>query len=178
MACLPGDFREACEQLRNYLESWEFETENTSSISPGYSDSYCILMHTAKAWHGAALVYYYTRIRGANAVDLVGKVDVVAEHLHAAEDMKSRLDKEHKRLSMAPITWPGFIASCTAVPSRRPIWKHYWESIRRYNVAGNETQWQVIQKVWERMDACERQGKVFMEWTEAFVSLGIHILPS
>ena len=178
MTCLPEDFKEACEQLGYRLKSWKFETENTSSISPGYSDSYCILMHTAKAWHGAALVYYYTRIRGANAVDLVERVDYIAEHLHAAEDMKSRLDKEHQKLSMSPITWPGFIASCTAVASRRASWKRYWESIQRYNVAGNETQWRVIQQVWERMDTCEVQGRAFMDWTEAFASLGIHILPS
>ncbi|KAJ3539985.1 hypothetical protein NM208_g5258 [Fusarium decemcellulare] len=175
---LPDDFLEACEELGNKLQSWQLASENIFSIPKGDGLRFSMLTHQANAWHGAALIYYYTRIQGAQAAHLVQEVECVAEHLHAAEDAKLTTGTIHQRLSMAPITWPALIASCNALGGRRDTWRKWWERIELYNIANNSKQWDIVQKIWDKMDQREQDGEEPLEWMELFDIIGIQLLPT
>ncbi|KAM5375749.1 hypothetical protein ACJZ2D_005805 [Fusarium nematophilum] len=170
---LPDDFLEACEDVGNGLECWRFESEHITSIPPT-DPRLSMLTFQAKAWHAAALIYYYQRIQGVEAVNLVHEVDLVAEYLNAAEDIKPISGT----ISMAPIMWPGLVASLTALRSRRDVWRSWWERMIGYGIANNDRQWAIVQQIWEKMDRAEDEGRAATGWIDVFVRLGVRVLPT
>ncbi|RTE83047.1 hypothetical protein BHE90_002429 [Fusarium euwallaceae] len=175
---MPDDFLEACEQIGSKLQSWRFNSEKISAIPRGDELRFAILMHQAKAWHSAVLIYYYTRIQDFSPEDLIQEVECVAEHMHATEDVKLAFEAPYDGPKMAPITWPALIASCNAVRSRREVWQRWWERMQLYRIANINKQWSIVQQVWEIVDGREKQGEGFVTWIQAFDSLGIHVLPT
>jgi arginine metabolism regulation protein II len=81
-----------------------------------------IFHHHAKAWHTAALIYYYRRIQHYNVEELMQEVEHVAEDIHTVENLKFRC-KYDRGSRMAPITWPAFIFPYDAI--RRDPWKKW-----------------------------------------------------
>lgn len=173
---LPDDFLEACEELGNRLQSWRFESENITSFSDSGDSRMAVFTRQAKAWHAAALIYYCTRIQHVQRADLIPEVDHVAEYAQAAEDIKSRSETVGQGESMAPITWPAFVASCNATSDRRDVWKKCWERMLCYKLENVSKQWDVVQQIWQILDVAERQGN-YLSWTEAYHIVGINILP-
>ncbi|KAF4946233.1 hypothetical protein FSARC_14246 [Fusarium sarcochroum] len=174
---IPDDILEACEEVGDNLQSWRFEHENITSIPSSDSLGMLILNHQAKAWHAAALIYYCTRIQGTEPIDLVQETDLVMEHLRAAEDVKSSPGTMHSRESLAPITWPAFVASCIALNDRRDVWREWWEQMMSYNIGNINKQWEIVQQIWETLDQAEQHGND-MDWTKAYESVGRHVLPT
>ncbi|KAF4973145.1 hypothetical protein FSARC_489 [Fusarium sarcochroum] len=171
---LPEDFLEACEELGNKLESWHFENENTTSIPKEDELRYLLLACQAKAWHAAALIYYFYRIHGTPSEQLMQEVDCVLDNLNAAEELKPVSDKA----TMAPFTWPGLIASLTTTKPNRHLWAAWWQKMARYRIANIDKQWGLIQQIWGIMDHEEVEGKGRRNWIEVFTELGIHLLPA
>lgn len=174
---IPDCILEACEELGNTLQSWQFEHEDITSIPRSDVLGFSILTHQAKAWHAAALVYYCTRIQGAEPIDLARETNLVLEHLLTAEEIKSKAGTMKKKEHLAPITWPGFIASCNALKDKRDAWKEWWQHMLAYKIGNIEKQWDIVQKIWEKLDQMEQLG-IEIDWTVAFKSLGINILPT
>lgn len=174
---IPDGIVKACEELGNTLQSWQFEREDITSIPRSDVLGFSILTHQAKAWHAAALVYYCTRIQGAEPIDLIRETDLVMEHLLTAEEIKSKAGTIKQKQHLAPITWPGFIASCNILKDRRDDWKEWWQHMLAYKIGNIEKQWDIVQKIWEKLDQMEQLG-IEMDWTVAFESLGTNILPT
>ncbi|RFN52968.1 lysyl oxidase-like protein 2 3 4 [Fusarium flagelliforme] len=173
---LPDDFLESCEELGNKLQSWRFESENITSF-PGSGDfRMALFTQQAKAWHAAALIYYYTRIQDVKRAELIPEVDHVAEYIQAAEDIKLTSETIGQGESMAPITWPAFVASCNATSNRRDVWRRCWERMLCYKLENVSKQWDIVQQIWQILDVAESQGKSF-SWTDAYDIVGINILP-
>ena len=173
---LPDDFLEACEEIGNKLQSWRFESENITSFPDSGDFRMAVFTQQAKAWHAAALIYYCTRIQHIQRADLIPEVNQVAEYVEAAEDIKSRSETVGQGESMAPITWPAFVASCNAKSDRRDVWRKCWERMLCYKLENVSKQWEIIQQVWQILDVAERQGN-HLSWTEACDIVGINILP-
>ncbi|UPK95338.1 hypothetical protein LCI18_006273 [Fusarium solani-melongenae] len=175
---MPDDFLEKCEQVGNRLQAWRFNSEKISSIPRGDELRFTILTHQAKAWHSAALIYYYTRIQDCSPQDLVQEVECVAEHMQTTEDVKLAFDTAYKEPTMAPLTWPALIASCNAMRSRREVWRRWWARMQLYRIANIDKQWSIVQQIWEIVDGREEKGEGPVTWTQAFDSIGIHVLPT
>lgn len=174
---IPDEFAEACEEVGNKLQSWQFEGESVKSIPHRDELGFLILTHQAKAWHAAALIYYYTRIQGVEPIDLIQETDLVMQHSRAAEDVKLKWGAMQQKESLAPITWPGFIASCNILKDKRDSWRKWWEHMLSYRIANIEKQWEVVQQIWETLDQAEEYG-VDMDWTRAYKSVGTCVLPT
>lgn len=175
---MPDDFLEMCEQVGNKLQAWRFNSEKISSIPRGDELRFAILTHQAKAWHSAALIYYYTRIQDCSPEDVVQEVECVAEHMQATEDVKLAFETAYDEPKMAPLTWPALIASCNALRSRREVWRRWWARMQLYRIANIDKQWNIVQQIWDIVDGREEQGEVSVAWTQAFDSIGIHVLPT
>ncbi|KAJ4211179.1 hypothetical protein NW759_012659 [Fusarium solani] len=175
---MPDDFLEKCEQVGNRLQAWRFNSEKISSIPRGDELRFTILTHQAKAWHSAALIYYYTRIQDCSPEDLVQEVECVAEHMQATEDVKLAFDTAYEEPKMAPLTWPALIASSNAVRFRREVWRRWWARMQLYRIANIDKQWSIVQQIWEIVDSREEKGEGSVTWTQAFDSIGIHVLPT
>ncbi|KAF5660656.1 type I transaminase [Fusarium heterosporum] len=164
---MSDDFLEDCEQLGDMLESWRLEEESPTSISSDDDLGVLIFTHQAKAWHSAALIYYYTRVQGAQPTDLVQEINAVAEHMYATEDIKSRSDPLRQDNPMAPITWPAFVASCNALGNMRQVWRTWWESLHHYKIGNIAKQWSVVERIWEVLDIAKNRG-IRIDWTMAY----------
>ncbi|KAF4991500.1 hypothetical protein FGRMN_7774, partial [Fusarium graminum] len=173
---MPDAFLVDCEDLGDMLESWRLEEESPTSISSDDDFGVLIFTHQAKAWHSAALIYYYTRIQGSQPKDLVQEINAVAEHMYATEDIKSRLGALRQDNPMAPITWPAFIASCNSLENMRQVWRAWWESLHHYKIGNIAKQWSVVEKIWEVLDIAKNRG-VQSDWTMAYDIVGIDVLP-
>ncbi|KAF4126630.1 hypothetical protein GMORB2_0366 [Geosmithia morbida] len=99
--------------LHRELLCWSLEGEAPSLSSIGSMDMRQIFRYHAKAWHQAAVVYYNRRIRRLAGAEVGPYIDAVARNMQAVEDVKSS-SASCSQSSMAPITWPAFVASCEA----------------------------------------------------------------
>lgn len=118
---VPDDFLEMCEQVGNRLQAWRFDSDEISSIPRDDRLRSAILTHQSKAWHSAALIYYYTRIQGCSPEQLVQEVEDVAEHMHASEDVKLAFETAYDEPNMAhlrPAEWYTAVAPSALILQR------------------------------------------------------------
>lgn len=165
---IPESLAEAVEHLGNKLLAWTLDEELAQSIFPDDVSMQMIFAHHAQAWHGAAYLYYMHCIQGSKTTELMDSVARVAEHMHAAEDLKLLIPD---RAPMAPITWPAFVASCCAV--RRETWVEWWGRVQFYRIGSLQRQFEVVRSVWEEMDADSGVGD---SWLHVLVRRGIEVL--
>ncbi|KAK1501088.1 hypothetical protein CABS01_09823 [Colletotrichum abscissum] len=171
----PEDLLEACEALGERLLSWS-SADGELALAPAGDDLMReVLNHHTCAWYHAALIYYYRRIQCFTAVDLVEEVDLVLEHMRAMEDFKLRPELVSSN-RMAPITWPMFIASCEATPSKRPSCMEWWEQVKQYNLANIDKQCALIQLIWEKMAETQDRDADNVSWVDVYVTLGEDII--
>lgn len=172
---LPDEFLEACEDLGSILETWRLEDEGSTAVFTGDEMSSSVFSHYAKGWHEAALIYYYTIIQGIKRADLTRVVDDVGEYVNKAEDTKLLMDNTREGISMAPITWPAFVASCNAVRERRGVWERWWKRVQRYKLGNISKQWDLVQKIWAILDEAENQA-TRLSWVDAYNMADLDIL--
>jgi arginine metabolism regulation protein II len=167
---------ERCEKLGDRLLSWRLESENAASTLAGDEKMSRIFEHYAKAWHSAALIYYYHRIQHYNVEDLVEQTERVAKHMNMIEDIKaaSKCETINK---MAPITWPIFIASCGSMRSRRESHQRWWVRVQHYGIANLKKQWDVIQMIWGKQEKMRPEESGEISWINIYCQLGINMLP-
>jgi arginine metabolism regulation protein II len=165
-----------CEALGDRLLSWSFDSENAASTLAGDETMSKIFENYAKAWHCAALIYYYDRIQHYNVENLAEQAEYVTKHMHIIEDIKAT-SKYETINKMAPITWPMFIASCISMRSRRESHWRWWERVQHYGIATLRIQWDAVQMIWEKGDEI-RQGEFgSSNWMDIYCHLGITLLP-
>jgi arginine metabolism regulation protein II len=87
--------------------------------------------------------------------------------VNKAEDLKSLMDNTGEGISMAPITWPAFVASCNAVRKRRGVWERWWKRVQRYKLGNIGKQWDLVQKIWAILDEAEDQA-IWLSWVDAY----------
>ncbi|KAH6981539.1 fungal-specific transcription factor domain-containing protein [Ilyonectria sp. MPI-CAGE-AT-0026] len=170
---IPDHLLQACEALGDRLLSWRLISESVMSIPANDDSMLRIFTQQANAWHRAALIYYYRRIQRFSSEYLVNDVQYVADQMHAAEDAKADISQDPV---MAPITWPGFIASCEAIGPQRDLFTKWWERIEKYNIGNITRQWDIVQQLWRRNDQVQRNGLGAADWTDSFRILKFHIL--
>lgn len=171
---IPDHILESCESLGDRLMCWNLDTSRSSSILEG--EELTIFNNHAKAWHHSVLIYYYNRIQGFHATDLVSEVECVAQHMHSIEDIKSRSNSRKTKM-MAPITWPMFIASCNTTSSNREVCQRWWKRLQRYGIANIQRQWDVVQGIWEKADGIQEDGGTAKAWMDLYYELGVDVLP-
>lgn len=144
---VPEDILEACESLGDKLLSWSLHEDLASAIFPDDGIMQVIFYHHAHAWHLGTLIYYLQYIQGSTRADITKQVAMIASNLHTVEDLKSGIPDNQ----MAPITWPAFVASCSALD--RETWVAWWTRMQRYGIGTMKRQFNVVKEVWSALDA-------------------------
>ncbi|KAJ5207580.1 fungal-specific transcription factor domain-containing protein [Penicillium cf. viridicatum] len=113
------------------------------------------------AFSYAIQVFYMTHLvlpvdlgelsNGEIAVKLQHQVSCVASCLRKIEVIK-RDNPGVFRKPMAPIMWPGYIASCEAEPEDRGLWLEWWEGMLRYRIGNIQPLWNAVQGTWRSRD--------------------------
>ncbi|KAF7515338.1 hypothetical protein PCG10_003379 [Penicillium crustosum] len=85
------------------------------------------------------------------AVKLQQQISQVASCLQRIEIIK-RDNPRVFRKPMAPILWPGYIASCEAEPGNRDLWLEWWADMRRYQIGNIQPLWNAVQETWKSRD--------------------------
>ncbi|KAE8327746.1 fungal-specific transcription factor domain-containing protein [Aspergillus sergii] len=162
---IPEGLLEACENLGDRLLCWTLSSDKVPSFNDRGTDELDIFKHHSHAWHGAALIFYLNCIQGAKPQDLVDEVAIVASHMLAVEEIKSR----YVTNQMAPISWPAFIASCCAL-NREP-WEAWWLDVQKYGIGSIRRQYTIVQEIWSEMDTDPSEG-----WLEILHQRDIQVL--
>ena len=48
---------------------------------------------------------------------------------------------------MAPVVWPGLIASCEADTTDREMWQSWWTMVQKYRIGSIARLWSVVREV-------------------------------
>ncbi|OJJ07631.1 hypothetical protein ASPVEDRAFT_46894 [Aspergillus versicolor CBS 583.65] len=173
----PATLLEACEALADALGSYTITTETFSSISPTEAEGHMvdIARAQAKAFHNAALIYYYRSIQQCSRDCLYQEQRAVLDAMNEAEELKVKsptAGSGEQSSFPAPITWPAFVASCEAVGEERQAWDGWWRRVQGYGMRNYGQQYETVCRIWERMDENESG-----DWREILAGLGVRILP-
>lgn len=167
----PESLMQACEDLGDELCSWSVATEEFAAIGRDQVSMLKVARAQAKAFHHAALIYYYRSIQKCSREELHSEQQAVLAAMNEAEMLKKSASGD---VAMpAPITWPAFIASCEAVGEERESWRQWWKQIQRYQMANYSKQQDIIIRLWHEMN---HVGEVH-DWREVLRNLGIRVLP-
>lgn len=169
---IPRGLLEACETLDQTLFSWTLDVETETYIASTDSEMLSIFIHQANAWHRAALIYSSRRIHNRSLEHLQDEVALVAQHMHAIEDVKA-MSNAGIASRVAPMTWPAFVASCDAVSSERDTWREWWQRVQCYHIANYKRQWEIVQQVWHARDL--EQGSEVADWIDILRDLNIQV---
>jgi hypothetical protein len=52
----------------------------------------------------------------------------------------------------ASICWPAFVPACEAPAELRHRWSNYWHTLLSYRIDSLQTVWEVVQKMWSKVD--------------------------
>lgn len=172
---LPAEVVEACEELGEGLLSWSLDTEKISATTIKDDLMLRIYKHHANAWHQAAMIYYLRRIQNCDSIDLIEEVDRTMDHMFAVERVKAEAGLV-ARTMVAPITWPMFIASCEAIGPARDRCRAWWEEAITYQLVNMTRQWEAIQRIWERLEQLQQDGRVGMSWVDVYCEVSANVL--
>lgn len=170
-ASYPEALMQECENLGDELCSWSIDSEEFSALGPERTPMSEIARAQAKAFHHAALIYYYRSVQHCNGADLHIEQQAVLAAMDEAEALK-RVAPGHVA-TPAPITWPAFIASCEAVGEDRDHWRDWWARIQRYGMSNYAKQQDVVLSVWAALDPPSEMTN----WRNVLSESGIRILP-
>ncbi|KAM0716241.1 hypothetical protein Q7P37_007686 [Cladosporium fusiforme] len=167
----PENLMQACEDLGDELCSWSATSEKFTAIESDQVSMLKVARAQAKAFHHAALIYYYRSIQKCAREDLHMEQKAVLAAMNEAESLKKAAPGD---VAMpAPITWPAFMASCEAVGDEREGWREWWQQIQRYKMANYASQQDIVLQIWQEMDKVEG----CQDWRELLVALDVRVLP-
>ncbi|KAE8350312.1 fungal-specific transcription factor domain-containing protein [Aspergillus coremiiformis] len=156
---LPPSLEQACAALDRALTTWSIGDEPLSSVPDGDYETLSLITCHILAFHAALVIYFYSLTRRSPSASVLrhyGKICV--SNLLAAEALKLSHGSQGGWNTMAPIVWPGFIASCEAEPEERPLWRAWWTGVQRYCIGSIRTLWEVVQEVWKEERGPEHDG--------------------
>ncbi|KAL4815505.1 fungal-specific transcription factor domain-containing protein [Aspergillus spinulosporus] len=170
----PASLLQSCETLGDELCSYTINSESFAEIDSTEAEPYVIdiARAQAKAFQGAARIYYYRSIQQCARSRLHREQQEVLAALNEAEDLKIASGKDGAL--PAPISWPAFVASCEAVGEQRQQWDGWWSRVRVYGMGNYRKQHATVRRVWRSLDADLEES---MDWREALAAMGIRILP-
>lgn len=185
----PEPLLEACERLGDRILSWThaLEEDEDGRILSSTGDPLArdIFRPHAQAWHLAIVIYYFRRIHRTAGPDHAQHVLTIAQCMHEVEDIKERAlssptstlpMRRRAAVSMAPITWPAFIASCEGL--HRDPWTRWWKRVECYQIANIRRQWEMVEKLWQRKDQMEQAGEsASFDWTKVFRGYELTLMP-
>jgi arginine metabolism regulation protein II len=168
----PESLLEACETLADDLGSYTITSELFSTIDSSEAEAYMvdIARAQAKAFHNAALIYYYRSIQECARSCLHQEQQAVLTAMNEAEDLKVSFGK-HTSFP-APITWPAFVASCEAVGEERHSWDKWWRRLEVYGMRNYHRQYATVRSIWGKLGEDE-----IRDWREVLDTVGLRILP-
>ncbi|CAG8890083.1 unnamed protein product [Penicillium egyptiacum] len=168
----PQTLLEACETLADDLGSYTINSELFSTIDSSEAEAHMvdIARAQAKAFHNAALIYYYRSIQQCARSCLHQEQQAVLTAMNEAEDLKVSFGK-HTSFP-APITWPAFVASCEAVGEERRSWDNWWSRLEVYGMRNYHRQYGTVRSIWAKLGEDETR-----DWREVLDTVGLRILP-
>ncbi|KAL4773908.1 fungal-specific transcription factor domain-containing protein [Aspergillus nidulans var. acristatus] len=170
----PDSLLQSCETLGDELCSYTINSESFAEMDSTEAEPYMIdiARAQAKAFQGAARIYYYRSIQQCARSRLHHEQQEVLAALNEAENHKITFGKDGAL--PAPISWPAFVASCEAVGEQRRQWDGWWSRVRVYGMGNYSKQHATVHRVWRSLDADPDES---MDWREALAAMGIRILP-
>lgn len=109
----------------------------------------------------AVQVYYITHLvlpvdpSGRNNGEIVVKLRQQVLHVTSCLQRIEIIKRDNPGVfqkPMAPILWPGFIASCEAEPRDRELWLEWWGGMLRYRIGNIQPLWNTVQAAWRTRD--------------------------
>lgn len=146
----PQDFLSICNDLSTAIEA--LPTMEPTPKMPHEPDDHTniLLNEHLEAFALGMKVYYHSRVLLCTQ-DLMGElVQNVLQKLNTIEQRKQQSESQYAKT--ATIAWPGFIASCEALPGQRDGWTWWWMNMQSYGIGNIERLWDVVQEVWDRRD--------------------------
>ncbi|CAG8106900.1 unnamed protein product [Penicillium nalgiovense] len=168
----PETLLQACETLADDLGSYTITSELFSTIDSSEAEAYMvdIARAQAKAFHNAALIYYYRSIQQCARSCLHQEQQAVLTAMNEAEDLKVSFGRQTS--FPAPITWPAFVASCEAVGEERRSWDIWWRRLEVYGMRNYHRQYATVHSIWGKLGEDETR-----DWREVLDTVGLRILP-
>ena len=74
---------------------------------------------------------------------------------------------------MAPVVWPGFIASCEADTEDRELWRTWWTMVQKYRIGSIVRLWGLVREAWDMRDA---RSVEIPAWAAILRSKGLRII--
>lgn len=170
---LPDSLRNAINHHAENIVNWSLAQEPFSSIHPMDHDTLSIIRHHAMAFHRAICIHFHTLLLPTSSTIIAAYSQTTVENLIAAESLKRAHGARYGWKSMAPVVWPGFIASCEADKQDRKMWRTWWTSVQKYRIGSIARLWGVVREVWDAKDA----GSVVVPgWAPILRAKGLRII--
>ncbi|VUC32605.1 unnamed protein product, partial [Clonostachys rosea] len=147
----PNEFLAAREELLARISEWHISQEPLVSFSKSDDITLLLISKHILAFATSIRIYYHTRVLPCDQDTLQFLVRSVASHLTEIEDIKKRTG--YNVIPTATISWPGFIASCQASASDRPVWAKWWNQMLDYRIGNISNLWAVVQETWALQDS-------------------------
>lgn len=146
----PADLTSEVEGLLKDMLSWDIRHENMEAFAD--CDPVTVLITTKHicAFAQSIRIYFYTRLLPCTPSEMTSCIRSVAENLSEIEKLKETTG--YNSVLTATITWPGFIASCEAMPDERSVWYTWWMGMLDYRIGNINDLWSVVQQAWELRD--------------------------
>lgn len=168
----PETLLEACESLGDELHFWTIDSESFTTIVTEQDYTLQVVRAQAKAFHYAALIYYYRSVQNCDRKDLGSEQEATLLAMNEAEDLKLLFVKEDS--SPAPITWPAFIASCEAMGEHRRKWDKWWARVEKYRLRNYSIQQSIVHRVWVELD----KSTTPLDWREVLAVMNLRVIPT
>jgi arginine metabolism regulation protein II len=127
---LPDTLQLAVDCHHENIANWSLAEESFSSIRPMDQETLSIIRHHAIAFHRAICIHFHTFLLPALSTIIAAYSQTTVENLIAAESLKRAHGARYGWKSMAPVVWPGLIASCEATVEDRDLWRAWWISVQ------------------------------------------------
>lgn len=167
----PATLLAACEELGDHLSSWTIDSEPFSAIGTEREDARQIARAQARAFHSAALIYYYRSVQNCNREYLNTEQESTLLAMNDAENLKLCLVDGNS--VPAPLAWPAFIASCEATGEYRQRWSEWWARVERYRLKSFSKQHSIVQRIWEGLD----KSHDTIDWRSVLGAMNFRIIP-
>lgn len=167
----PTTLLAACEELGDHLSSWNIDIEPFSAIGTEREDARQVARAQSRAFHSAALIYYYRSVQNCKREYLDTEQENTLLAMNEAEEWKIHLIKGSS--APAPLTWPAFIASCEAIGEYRQRWNEWWTRVEKYRLKNFSKQHSIVQQVWGKLD---RSGSP-TDWRDVLAEMNFRIIP-
>jgi arginine metabolism regulation protein II len=155
------------------IGNWSLAQESLSSIDPTDHETLAIIRHHAMAFHRAVCIHFHTLVQPTSPGLITAYSQTTVENLLAAESLKRAHGARYGWKLMAPVVWPGFIASCEADIEDRDLWRSWWTMVQKYRIGSISRLWGVVREVWDARDG----GSVEVPgWAPVLRAKGLRII--